>query len=367
MNKDTQISVGQMVAVLLISRLVVSMVFAPTAHQLSHGTDFLLSIVLHALLLLLLFLPSWWFGRRTGSGSTIDYAYILFGKGGTVLTALYALLCLFIQVSDLTRFHHFVSTTLSPDMSTAALCAALMAAAFIAAFYGLQAIARAATLVAVVVIASILLVGLALLPQMDTAFFPPTLYDGAGPVAAGALEELPRTMELAVIGMLFPYVKKSMTKSILCWSGLLAVMMAIIQLTVVGCLGDFSEMVMFPYYTAVTAAKVSVLQRMDILATAVWMAALFLKEAFFAMLFMSCMQRLLGGRWNALYALGGGGVALAAGLLLGGSALQVERSVMVLISAVLLGVFAVVVPLFLLAADALKKRRRTNPAPAASS
>ena len=85
MNNQQQISAGQLVAILLTSRLAVAMTFAPTVHQLSHGTDFLLSILLQALLLALLLLPTWWFARRSEGISTLDYAVAVMGKGGGVV------------------------------------------------------------------------------------------------------------------------------------------------------------------------------------------------------------------------------------------------------------------------------------------
>lgn len=89
MNNQQQISVGQLAAILLTSRLAVAMTFAPTVHQLSHGTDFLLSILLQALLLALLLLPTWWFARRSEGISTLDYAVAVMGKGGGVVAVFY--------------------------------------------------------------------------------------------------------------------------------------------------------------------------------------------------------------------------------------------------------------------------------------
>ena len=175
MNNQQQISVGQLVAILLTSRLAVAMTFAPTVHQLSHGTDFLLSILLQALLLALLLLPTWWFARRSEGISTLDYAVAVMGKGGGVVAVFYGLACLYIQAADLIRFSRFASSTLSPGMSREVLCIVLMVTAGIAAFYGIQAIARSAAIIAVFVVATILLAAPALLPRMELINFPPLL------------------------------------------------------------------------------------------------------------------------------------------------------------------------------------------------
>lgn len=351
MGKDTQISMSQLVAILLTSRLVVSMAFAPTRHQMSHGTDFLLSEVLHMFLLLALLLPVWWFGKRTNGAGTIDYAYILFGRGGAVAAVLYAVACLYIVALDVLRFRQFVSISLSPDMSGTALCAALVIGAMAAAFYGLQAIARTATLVAFVVVLCIVGVGLALLPDIEWIHFPPLLYDGVEPVIAGAIEELPRTLEIAILGMLLPYTKGSRTKGYIVWTVLLTAVLLVIQATTVGVLGDFSEEILFPYYTAVTAAQVGVLQRMDIVATGIWVAALFLKMAFFCTLYMSCTGRLFGQKSRLLAAAIGGSIMLAAGLWLGNRSLRIEKAAIFWVSSVVLLVFAVALPLFLIFTD----------------
>ena len=82
MTKVSQISPGQLTALLLTGRIAISMSFAPTMHQVSNGTDFFLSALLHGGFILLCILPVLWFGRRSGGAGTLDYAYVLWGKAG---------------------------------------------------------------------------------------------------------------------------------------------------------------------------------------------------------------------------------------------------------------------------------------------
>lgn len=357
MEKDSRISGGQLIAILLASRLAVSLTSLPTLHQTSHATDFMISTLLQIPLLLLLYLPVWWFARRTHGAGTVDYACILFGRGGLVVAGLYALVSLYIQMIALMRFDHFVSSALNPDMSRIALCAALVVAAFLAALHGLQAVGRTAVLIIAGVAAMVVFVFLSLLPQMDPLCFAPPLYDGLSPVIAGTLEELPRTLEVVSIGLLLPYVKGNMTRHYFTWTVLAAVGVIVIQATSAGVLGDYGEMVLFPYYTAVTTAQIGVLQRVDILAAALWLTALFVKMAFFAMQYMSCVQRIGGERFKLLYALGGGLLVLIPGLLLGNSPLLEERAAIWGISVGIIAVMAVLLPLVLIAADAVRNKR----------
>lgn len=367
MLSTSQISGGQLAALLLVSRLSVAMTYSATRHQLSNGLDFVLSIVLQSVLLLLLFLPLWWFSRRTGGAGTLDYGYLLFGRGGAVLAVIYALICLYVQAVELIRFRYFVTTVLSPDMPVVILCIVLVLAAYSAALYGVESLARAAAIAAVLIAAVIAFIAFALMPEMDAAYFPPFLYDGFSPVIAGLLEETPRTMEIAVLGLMLPYCRKKTSRGFVWWCVLLAVVMAVIQLTTVGVLGDFGGMVMFSYYTAITAAQTSVVQRLDILAVTIWIAALFLKLALFGMLFMDCFKRLFrkNGRLSEtnkkrVYFVIGAVLALLPAILFGGTAMQEERAVIWSISSAAIGVAALLVPLVLLLADYCRRRREAR-------
>ena len=138
----------------------------------------------------------------------------------------------------------------------------------------------------------------------------------------GALYELPRSIEVAVVGMLLPYVRGSSSKGYAVWTTVLAGVLVLMQATITGVLGDFAAQVRFPYYTAVTAADVGIIQRMDLIAVAVWLVVLFVKMAFYSMLYMSCAQRIFGKNRKPLYAVAGGGTVFVTGLSFAGLAAQ---------------------------------------------
>lgn len=359
MNKNTRISVSQLVCLLLVSRMTSAFTASPASGIAAGGSGLLLSALLQAPLLLLLFLPTWWFGRRTNRAGTLDYAYVLFGKkGGGVLAVLYGLLCLLVITGDLLRFQTFVSVALSPDMSRVALAALLTLCVFFAASCGFQAIARAAGVAAVVMTLLLVFVALTLLPEMEAIHFLSPFYEGTESVVRGALMELPRCLEVTVIGLLLPYVNGNAHKGYAVWTGALSALLIVMQATVTGVLGDFADEVRFPFYAAVTAADVGFLQRMDIVALAVWMVALFVKMAFYGTLYMSAAQRLFGDRHKPLLGWAGGLAVLAVGLLLAGPVAKTQPEVAAPVFVLLAAVFAVAVPLILIAADVLQEKRR---------
>ncbi|MCI9414304.1 MAG: GerAB/ArcD/ProY family transporter [Clostridiales bacterium] len=358
LKKNTQISVSQLVCLLLASRLTTAMTASPAGGPAGFGSSMLVSVVLQIPLLLILLLPTWWFSRRTNRSGTIDYAYVLFGpKGGGAVAALYGLLCLVIVNADLLRFQTFVSVALSPGMSRIALCGTLVVGVFFAASCGLQAVARAAGVAVVVVIAAMVFTLFSLLPEMRGVHFLSPLYDGVYPVVEGALYELPRSIEVAVVGMLLPYVRGSSSKGYAVWTTVLAGVLVLMQATITGVLGDFAAQVRFPYYTAVTAADVGIIQRMDLIAVAVWLVVLFVKMAFYSMLYMSCAQRIFGKNRKPLYAVAGGGTVFVTGLSFAGLAAQSEQEASVPVYLIIAGLFAVALPLVLVLADMVRERR----------
>lgn len=196
-----------------------------------------------------LLLPTWWFSRRSKGIGTVDYSLAVLGKGGRAVAVAYGFACLAVQFADLLRFSRFAASTLSPDMSSAILIVVLMLTAGIAAFYGIQAVARSAVILAFFVVLAIVLASLFLLPQMELINFPPLFYDGFSPVIAGALEELPRSLETAVLGLLLPYVRGSAAKGYLAWCGIFTAVALIIQATVAACwaiLGRWSNIPIIP-------------------------------------------------------------------------------------------------------------------------
>lgn len=356
MEKTVKISAWQLMTLLLVGRVAAALTYTGGSAGVAHGTDRMAALLLEAAFALLLFLPTLWYSRAAQGIGALEYAYVQFGKGGAVVAVLYSLYCLYIQSLDLMQFDHFAAAATSPELSRPVLCIVLVMAAFIAAFYGLEAVARTASVIALLMIAAIVFLTVCLLPDMKRLHFPPLFYGGVTPILTGALESLPRFLELGLIALLVPYVKgvgKGLSAGVLFSTAVVLVM----QATLVGVLGDYNEMVTYPYYTAATLAQSSLIQRLDILVTAVWLAGIFVKMSLMAVIFLGCMRQAFGDKWKLLYVSAGGASVLAVGLLLGDRMLEAEYGFLWVISMSLLLLFAVALPVILLGANALRERR----------
>ena len=107
--------------------------------------------------------------------------------------------------------------------------------------------------------------------------------------------------------------------------------------------------------------RIGVIQRLDIVAIAIWIGALFLKTAFFGMLFIDCFQRVIGEKWRRIIAAAGEAAVVAGALLLGGRLpVEAEQSAVWVGSAVIMGLFAVALPLALAILDLVREKRRSG-------
>lgn len=344
MSNRSRISGGQCVALLLASRLSNCLLLTPQEVSELNLVDRLLSNLLGGVLLLLLLLPTVAALRRSPRGGLIDGAYRRARGWGKTVSGGYAALCLFILCMDIVQFYDFAQKTMKTAFSVPMLTVALIAVAFLASFYGIQALGRTATLVTAFSVVCLVVFAAALLPEMRALHFLPVATGNVTEIVRQAVINLPRTAEIVSVGLLLPYVNGSSVGVCAGFSGFTALFTALVGVTSLGVLGDFAAMTAYPYYAAVTAARIGVFQRLDILVTAVWLSTFFVRFALFCMLFTDSARRLFVEAARLPAALIG--IALLSGFtfLIRDGSFAGEWQVVTVIYWVVLGVFCVLLP-----------------------
>lgn len=295
MKAVQKISSGQLVSLLLAGRLSGCLLFTSESFTSFTLTECLLSTLLNGVFLFLLFLPTLLLLRK-GPHGTVQTAYSLGRPVGKIVDGVYLLLCLFVLGMDIVQFSDFAAKTMKTGFSVLILTIAFIITCLLASFYGIQALARCATVVAAFAVVCLAIFTVALIPEMQWLNFPPAQEDSAARILQKAVTDLPRTAEILAIGLLYPYVNRSPIKACAAFSGGTALFSAVVGLTAVAVLGDFSGMTFYPYYTAVTAAESGIFRRMDILVTAVWLGTFFVRFALFCLLLLDAGRRLFGKR-----------------------------------------------------------------------
>lgn len=357
MNNRSRISGGQCVALLLASRLSNCLLLTPQEVSTLSVTDRLLSNLLGGVLLLAVLLPTVAALRRAPRGGLIDGAYRRARGWGKTVSAGYVALCLFILCLDIVQFYDFAQKTMKTAFSVPMLTMALIAVAFLASFYGIQALGRTAALVTAFSVVCLVVFAAALFPEMRTLHFPPVANGNVIEIVRQAVINLPRTAEIVSVGLLLPYVNGSSLGVCAGFSGFTALFTALVGVTSLGVLGDFAAITAYPYYAAVSAARIGVFQRLDILVTAVWLSTFFVRFALFCMLFTDNARRLFGAAARLPSALVGIGLLSGFTFWVRGGTLTGNWQAVTVIYWVVLGVFCLLFPA---ASWLLGKKRRCS-------
>lgn len=346
MRTVSKISRGQLISLLLTSRLSGCLLFTSDAFEQFTLGECLCSMLLNGLFLFLLFIPTLWVLRRGGRG-TAETAYRLAAPFGKAVDGAYLLLCLFVLGLDMVQFSDFASKTMKSGFSVPVLTVAFIAACLLASFYGIQALARSATVVMVFSVLCLIAFTVALIPEMRWINFPPGQSGSFTRVVEKAVADLPRTAEIVSIGLLYPYVNRSHTGACAGFAGATAFFSTAVSVTAVAVLGDFSGMTFYPYYAAVTAAQLGVFQRLDILVTAVWLGTFFIRFTLFCMLLLDCSRRLFSKKAAVPTGFVAFGVLTALALLIQDGSYSGEWTLVTQIYWWVLGGFCVALPLIL--------------------
>lgn len=356
MPRASQISSSQLTVLLLSSRLSNCLLLLPDDLSQINLFERLTSVLCSGIFLFLLFLPTL-LALRKSCGGLIDLAYRYNRQTGRHVCVAYALLCLFILGMDVLQFYDFAAKSMKTEFSVSTLTVAMLVVALAAAFYGIQALGRTALPVALFSVASLIVFGVALVPEMRWIHFSP-VQEGFGPVLCQAVRELPRTAEIVSVGMLYPHVSGSKWGAAASFSGLTALLTAFVSVTAMGVLGDYALQVAYPYYVATTAVQFGVLQRMDIWIVAVWLSTYFVRLTLFCTLFLNTCRRLWGRRARVPAALTALIVLIALHWLFDVGMPDQGRYWVTVAYWCALGVFCLVLPPLLWAMIKLKRRHK---------
>ncbi len=288
-----KISGFQLTSILLASRLSGCLLFTFDNTPVFSWQGVMLSVAVSGIFLCVFVFPSLLVLHRNDRcfWAVTEGRKRLIDKG---INGFFLIACVFIMTLDIVQFSDYASRTMRSDFSVLMLTVVLIVAGFFASGYGIQAIARSSTVVAVFVIVCLLIFTGALLPEFRIIHFAPNTE--SNPVFKKALLDLPRTAEILAIGWLYPHVTKKQARSTFWFVGIITVISALVGLTTIGILGDFSGMTPYPYYTAVSAAKAGILQRFDIVITTVWLGTFFMRFALFSFLVRTASKRVFGKR-----------------------------------------------------------------------
>ena len=357
MEGVSKIRSTQLFCMLFVSRIITTLMLMPALERSSISVDMLPRVLIWDVLVFLFALPLFVMYDRGKSG-ILDYADAISPTVCKITAVLLALYFLFQNVNLLSGFEVFSTTVVFPEMNSILFILLFTVVCAYIASLGLESIARASSVVAVLAIVIVGVLLLTLIPQVRKFNFTPLFYNGFQPVWSSALRSAANTAEIAVFAVVLPHAVGKLKRMYGLWMVWMSSSILILSFFAVGALGEFAGTQIFPFYTLAEIANVGIFQRLDSIMTGVWVACAVIKSSLFAYLFAFCMKRALPRfQSNAFIGL----LTVLTALCTAFISLDEQRYIQLNNYAVSLSIFAAVVialPTFLLISGAFRRRKR---------
>ncbi len=357
MKQESYISSRQFFAMLIVFRMVIMM----TADTILLGgenlADNILSCGIGFALNFVLILPLYFLNRREPGTNLLEKSYDLFGSLGTAVALFYVIYFIFVDCYYLSFFHIFTVNVLDPKIPSWLIAVSVVAVATYAALQRLEAIARTAVLVLVIILVSLIFMFATVTPRIDLNNFQPFLYRGTGQMWTGVLQFFGRSTEFAIIAMILPQVSGNRKKGFFWWNLVIYGFMSLALFILATALGDYGNTQLFPFYTIASVAGVGPFQRMDVIFIGVWISGLFLKIAMDLYLIFRCFTQIFNQKAGKISMVCSAAVISAGAMLVVSIRWLYQLVFSLKLILPLTGTAAFLVPMILLLANLIKHRK----------
>lgn len=163
-----------------------------------------------------------------------------------------------------------------------------------AAFYclrrGLQAMARTATLLAVLIVVSFVFMIPIWIPLADPSRSLPVFYEGTQPLWLGTAALTARSTRFVVLLFLLPDTKGRAWRGFIWWNIGVTATFVVYLLLLAFCLGEYGAAMTYPVYTLLQLFSYGPFARLDAVFTGGWVMVMILKIGLDQLIFFRCMR-----------------------------------------------------------------------------
>ncbi len=294
MEKRPCITAAQMFSMLFISRMVVSVMYGALLVDNSELWDHIVSVGICFVLTWGMLVPIYYLFSMNKKMNVLDEAFELFGKIAYVISALYGIYFLSVSFHTVVMFGEFISNAVNPPIFVPLLSVLLLMSACYGAYKGLEALARASGIILIAMILAIIFVGISLSHGIESVNYKPIMYSGAGSVISGVKFMISQSTCLPALAILLPSSKGNRKLGAVLWNTGVYVVFGAIIFLIVGTMGDFVKVQLFPVYSAAGIGKFGSFKHLDFVYLGVWICAMFLKQSLFIFLASQCVKKIWG-------------------------------------------------------------------------
>ncbi len=357
MKKLSYISARQLFTMLIVFRIVIIMTINSILMGGNRLLDNLMSCAIAFTLNFVLVLPIYFLNRRSPRTNILEKSYDLFGPFGAGISMFYALYFIFVDCYYLSFFHIFTVNVLDPYIPFWLIAVSVMAVAVYGAFQGIEALARTALLILVVILTGMLFLFITVIPRINLNNLYPLWVDGTDQMWTGVLQVLGRSTCFPIMAMLLPQVSGRKKLGFLLWNLILYLFMAIGIFVLVSSLGSYVDTQLFPFFSLASIAGVRPFQRMDAIFIGVWLSGLFLKIATDLYLVTQCCIKVFGQRSRKISTLAGAVLIAGGSVLISSNRQWYQQLFSLKLTLPLTITAALALPIVMLMVDLIKYRK----------
>ncbi|MEG2396266.1 MAG: GerAB/ArcD/ProY family transporter [Oscillospiraceae bacterium] len=354
------ISTWQIFSVLLLTRLLSILTFVPLFTKGLNTSDYLMAVLISTMIILIASLPLYYQYKKYKNKSIIDISEessTIFSK---VVGVSYALLFIFYALTAASRMNLFVETITSPTSSGNLFIVFSVILACYGAMLGLEAISRSGAISFVIFCFAFGVIMFTMISKIDMNNFSPVFYNAISPSFDAGFKIAANTVEIPIMAIILTKAKGNKVKGYFAWLIAFCLISFIIFFVTIGGIGEFGFTQLFPIHSVAVLSEFSLLERLDVLLTGVWILSAFIKMCLLLYLQGDILSNAFGKSHKKMFIIGAGAIIIITHLIFSKS---IKKSTMLLSDQIKVGLFiafALIIPISILAVNKICLRKRVN-------
>ena len=357
MIKLPKISSGQLIILLIISRMFSMFTYKPTSYNIS-ATSAAVAVLVSVFINFMIFLPSLAVLKKYKGRNLSDCAYLSLGSAGKIYTFFVLAACLFLSAECLTHFEVFMTSTIYLTASPVFFVIPMVIAAIYICRLGIESMARMANFIFYGLIATIVIIIIATAPEINTVWA-----EGAGANDIGGFFELVRenvfgATEVIPFMILASNARHSHKKTIVWFCIITGALFEIISFLTFTVLGNYRDTVMYPFYTVAAMAEKALAERFNSAYVMLWVFMAAIKLCVYLLVAAKSVRSLFTFKNDTLPLLITGSAVLVITLITSRNLALVNGMYYFLMTGIPIILLAIVFPSAILVANKIKERRK---------
>lgn len=266
--KRGMIPAHQLFFILFISRIIVSLTYIRTVSVGKMSSDILISIAMAYFLTMLASLPAYFCCVKNKNPFDTKWVAVF-----------YVIYFIYFASENISRFSYFASSRLNPEARMVFFVIIIAAAVCYAAVLGIESLGRFSLLCGAVLIGAVLSVIIFNLKNMEIINFYPMFNTSRGDVFQNSVVLASNSIEPAVLLALSGKVNGKESKAYFFSVTASYAIVFLLMFFCIGTMGSAASLQSFPIFTLFQMASIGNMSRLDVIHTAFWVFAVFLKCA----------------------------------------------------------------------------------------